>query len=92
MARSLRRKPGHTAGRAPGRTLGLLTSVVILVGAAGCGGGFSDDKGAAGDSTGEVRMLVNITPNLTKSYWEGLVKPFEEANPGVDVKIEAPTG
>ena len=80
------------SARKPGRKLGLLTSVVILVGAAGCGGGFSDDKGAAGDSTGEVRMLVNITPNLTKSYWEGLVKPFEDANPGVDVKIEAPTG
>src|SRR4051812_50214329 len=79
MARSVRRK------------LGLLTSVVILVGAAGCGGGF-DDKGSAGGSTGEVRMLVNITPNLTKSFWEGLVKPFEDANPGVDVKIEAPTG
>src|SRR3954452_10966924 len=79
MARSVRRK------------LGLLTSVVILVGAAGCGGGF-DDKGSAGGSTGEVRMLVNITPNLTKGYWEELVKPFEDANPGVDVKIEAPTG
>ncbi|TCC31266.1 ABC transporter substrate-binding protein [Kribbella sindirgiensis] len=88
MARSIRRSPG----RNPRRTPGLLTAVVILAAAAGCGGGFSDDKGAAGDSTGEVRMLVNITPNLTKSYWEGLVKPFEDANPGVDVKIEAPTG
>ena len=79
MARSIRRK------------LAPLAVVAILVGAAGCGGGFSDE-GSAGGSTGEVRMLVNITPNLTKGYWEELVKPFEEANPGVDVKIEAPTG
>ena len=79
MSRSVRRK------------LGVLTSVAILVGAAGCGGGF-EDEGSAGAATGEVRMLVNITPNLTKGYWEGLVKPFEDANPGVDVKIEAPTG
>jgi ABC-type glycerol-3-phosphate transport system substrate-binding protein len=73
------------------RRIGLLAAVAILVGAAGCGGGFSDE-GSAGGPTGEVRMLVNITPNLTKGYWEELVKPFEEANPGVDVKIEAPTG
>jgi multiple sugar transport system substrate-binding protein/raffinose/stachyose/melibiose transport system substrate-binding protein len=73
------------------RSIGALAAVAILVGAAGCGGGFSDE-GSAGGSTGEVRMLVNITPNLTKGYWEELVKPFEDANPGVDVKIEAPTG
>ena len=73
------------------RKLAPLAVVAILVGAAGCGGGFSDE-GSAGGSTGEVRMLVNITPNLTKGYWEELVKPFEDANPGVDVKIEAPTG
>lgn len=73
------------------RGFGVVLSTAILVGAAGCGGGFSDE-GSSGDSTGEVRMLVNITPNLTKGYWEELVKPFEEANPGVDVKIEAPTG
>ncbi len=80
MARSVRRKPV------------LLAAVAILVGAAGCGGGGFSDEGSAGAGTGEVRMLVNITPNLTKGYWEGLVKPFEDANPGVDVKIEAPTG
>ncbi|WP_328519148.1 ABC transporter substrate-binding protein [Kribbella sp. NBC_00359] len=80
MARSVRRKPV------------LLAAVAILVGAAGCGGGGFSDEGSAGAGTGEVRMLVNITPNLTKGYWEGLVKPFEDANPGVDVKVEAPTG
>jgi multiple sugar transport system substrate-binding protein/raffinose/stachyose/melibiose transport system substrate-binding protein len=74
------------------RSLGALAVVAILVGAAGCGGGGFSDQGSAGGSTGELRMLVNITPNLTKGYWEELVKPFEDANPGVDVKIEAPTG
>ncbi|MER6943156.1 extracellular solute-binding protein, partial [Nonomuraea sp. NPDC000554] len=36
----------------------------------------------------EIRMLANITPNLTKAFWQGLVKPFENAHPGVKVKIE----
>ncbi|WP_327581592.1 extracellular solute-binding protein [Nonomuraea sp. NBC_00507] len=70
-----------------------LLSVLVL---SGCGGGgFSD--GGQGQSqspggTATVRMLINISPNLTQAYWEGLVKPFEQANPGIDVKIEAPTG
>lgn len=48
----------------------------------------SDD---AGGSPSTVRMLVNITDNLTPEYWDALVKPFEDQN-GIDVKIEAPTG
>src|SRR5262245_5517974 len=76
----------------PARTLGAIGSVLLLsVAVAGCGGGFSDE-GAAGGDTGTVRMLVNITPNLTQDFWEDLVKPFEQANKGVDVKIEAPSG
>ncbi|GAB2607396.1 ABC transporter substrate-binding protein [Kribbella endophytica] len=78
--------------RSARRTLGVVLGAAILVGAASCGGGGFSDEGSSGSSTGSVRMLVNITPNLTKAYWEGLVKPFEDANPGVDVKIEAPTG
>src|SRR5262245_15192753 len=76
----------------PARTLGAIGSVLLLsVAVAGCGGGFSDE-GAAGGDTGTVRMLVNITPNLTQDFWEDLVKPFEQANKGVDVTIEAPSG
>ncbi|TCN38295.1 multiple sugar transport system substrate-binding protein/raffinose/stachyose/melibiose transport system substrate-binding protein [Kribbella orskensis] len=74
------------------RGLGVVLGAAILVGAAACGGGGFEGEGSSGGSTGSVRMLVNITPNLTKGYWEELVKPFEQANPGVDVKIEAPTG
>jgi len=42
--------------------------------------------------TGSLRMLVNITPVLTQEWYEGLVQPFMDANPGVTVTIEAPTG
>ena len=35
-------------------------------------------------------MLVNITPNLTQSFWNDLVAPFEKANPNITVKIQAP--
>ncbi|MGW5062326.1 ABC transporter substrate-binding protein [Streptomyces sp. NPDC004096] len=57
------------------------------------GGGFQSEDGsdASGGATGTVRMLVNITPNLTKNYWRDLVAPFEKANPGIKVEIEAPT-
>ncbi|MFB6783765.1 ABC transporter substrate-binding protein [Streptomyces sp. NPDC056352] len=37
-------------------------------------------------------MLVNITPVLTKSFYEKLVAPYVAAHPGVEVTIEAPTG
>lgn len=76
----------------PARTLGALGSALLLsVAVAGCGGGFSDE-GSAGGDTGTIRMLVNITPNLTQDFWENLVTPFEQANKGVDVTIEAPSG
>lgn len=52
----------------------------------------SDDEGGEGDIAGQsVRMLVNITDNLTQEKWEALVAPFEE-EAGVDVQIEGPSG
>ena len=71
------------------------TALGCLLLLTGCGGGgFAGDSQAKQGEGGQitVRMLVNITPNLTQAYWDGLVKPFEQANPGVDVKVEAPTG
>ncbi|MEV4017798.1 extracellular solute-binding protein [Nonomuraea angiospora] len=71
------------------------TALSCLLLLTGCGGGgFAGDSQAKQGEGGQitVRMLVNITPNLTQAYWDGLVKPFEQANPGIDVKVEAPTG
>jgi multiple sugar transport system substrate-binding protein/raffinose/stachyose/melibiose transport system substrate-binding protein len=51
-----------------------------------CGGG-----AASSGESDEVRMLVNLTDNLTKEYWNGLVKPFEDET-GIDVQIEGPSG
>ncbi|MGD6748313.1 ABC transporter substrate-binding protein [Streptomyces sp. BH106] len=88
----------RTATSARSRTLartGAAAALLMAVSACG-GGGFSGGgdtgKGDAKDGGGTVRVLVNITPNLTKKFWNDLVAPFEKAHPGVDVKIEAPTG
>ncbi|GAA3142299.1 ABC transporter substrate-binding protein [Nonomuraea salmonea] len=76
----------------PSLALSALGCLLVLTGCGG--GGFAGDSQARQNEDGQVtvRMLVNISPNLTQTYWEGLVKPFEQANPGIDVKIEAPTG
>ncbi|MER6973035.1 ABC transporter substrate-binding protein [Nocardioides sp. NPDC000445] len=57
-----------------------------LIATAACGG-----NGAASDDSKQVRVLVNLTDNLTKDFWNDLVKPFEDET-GIDVKIEGPTG
>lgn len=54
---------------------------------AGCA---SNSAGSA--DTGSLRILANITPVLTKTYYEGLVAPYVKAHPGVKVVIEAPSG
>ena len=69
------------------RKAGAATATLLaLTTVAACGG---DAEG--GSASGEVRMLVNLTDNLTKEYWNDLVKPFEDET-GIDVKIEGPTG
>lgn len=73
--------------------VGAALGAVAILSASACGGsGFASSAGEKGGATGTVRVLVNITPNLTKGFWAELVKPFEAANPGVTVKIEAPAG
>ncbi|MFC5924231.1 ABC transporter substrate-binding protein [Micromonospora vulcania] len=66
--------------------LALALGAVPLLAIGGCAQG-----GDTGGAPSTVRMLVNITDNLTPEYWDALVKPFEEQS-GLDVKIEAPTG
>ncbi|MFJ1679564.1 ABC transporter substrate-binding protein [Streptomyces sp. NPDC088251] len=53
----------------------------------GCSTG-SDSAG--GDKN--IRMLVNITPVLTKQFYKDLVAGYVASHPGVKVTIEAPTG
>ncbi len=55
--------------------------------------GCSTSAGASADPTAEkvtLRVLVNVTPNLTEEYWNSLVKPFEKKNPNIDVVIQDP--
>ncbi|MFF2371628.1 ABC transporter substrate-binding protein [Agromyces sp. NPDC058110] len=67
-----------------------LTAVPLLALTA-CSSGGSGSASTDGEVGGELRMLVNITDNLTQDKWDALVAPFEEKT-GVDVKIEGPTG
>lgn len=68
-------------------TAGLSTTLLL----AGCAA--SDGSGGNGSSeAGELRILANITPVLTKDYYENLVAPYVEAHPGVKVTIEVPSG
>lgn len=62
---------------------------VAAVALAGCS---SPAEGNGGDDGGmvEVSVLVNVTPNLTEEFWNELVAPFEDANPGIDVVIQNP--
>jgi ABC-type glycerol-3-phosphate transport system substrate-binding protein len=65
-----------------------LGAVVIAAMLSACGSGFEDEKKDGGSRT--LHMLVNITPNLTKAFWDDLVAPFEKQT-GVDVVIDQPT-
>ncbi len=55
--------------------------------------GCSSSAQSGGDSKDEkieLRVLVNVTPNLTEDWWNELVAPFEKANPNIDVVIDNP--
>ncbi|MFE4694847.1 ABC transporter substrate-binding protein [Streptomyces sp. NPDC056749] len=64
-----------------------LAAVVPLLLLAACSSG----SGTSGGKDGEIRMMVNLTDNLDRAYWEKLVEPFEDES-GLKVKIEGPTG
>ncbi len=59
----------------------------VGLGLSGCAAGGAGE-GDGGKQT--VSLLVNVTPNLTEEWWNELVKPFEKANPDIDVKITNP--
>jgi ABC-type glycerol-3-phosphate transport system substrate-binding protein len=70
----------------------VLTSAALLLTACSSGGGFTSSGGAGASDKANLRLLVNISPALTKQFYQGLVAPYEAAHPGVKVTIEAPTG
>lgn len=65
-------------------SVGTLTVAALAL--TGCAGGGGDSAGG----TTELSLLVNVTPNLTEEFWNELVAPFEEANPGIDVVVQNP--
>ncbi|MFG2517606.1 ABC transporter substrate-binding protein [Streptomyces sp. NPDC048527] len=54
--------------------------------------GCSNGTDAAGGGDTKIRMLVNITPVLTKDFYKDLVAGYVTSHPGVEVRIEEPTG
>jgi len=63
--------------------------VVAVALLSGCTAG--GDSPSEGELTGTIRMLVEITPAKTLSYYEGLVAPYVESHPGVKVVFETPS-
>ncbi|MFF0344504.1 ABC transporter substrate-binding protein [Kribbella sp. NPDC004875] len=61
-------------------------AATALIGLAACGGGESGSSGQPGPTT--LRVIVNITPNLTEAYWTELFGKYEQAHPDVKVKLE----
>ncbi|GAB3450347.1 extracellular solute-binding protein [Actinophytocola sediminis] len=59
-------------------------ATVAALGLAACG---SDSGGGDGGST-ELELLVPIYGDLTKPYWEDLVKAFEAENSDISVTLE----
>ncbi|NUR91551.1 MAG: extracellular solute-binding protein [Nonomuraea sp.] len=60
-------------------------ATVAITTVAACGGG-ETPKAADGATT--LRIIVNISPNLTEQYWKGLFAKYEQANPKVKVNLE----
>ncbi len=66
------------------RTCALAAAPLVMASAAACGGSGS---GSSADGT-TLRVIVNITPNLTEQYWNTLFDRYEKAHPGTKVKLE----
>lgn len=69
-------------------------SVVALIATSAIGAGLlagCTTNSAGGEDT-ELRILANITPVLTKEYYEALVQPWVDEHEGVTVTIEVPSG
>ncbi|MET9917540.1 ABC transporter substrate-binding protein [Streptomyces sp. NPDC059605] len=65
------------------RACAFAVAPLVMASAVACGGGSGDD--AEGTT---LRVIVNISPNLTEKYWNDLFAQYEKKNPGVKVKLE----
>ncbi|MEV5604572.1 extracellular solute-binding protein [Streptomyces sp. NPDC052299] len=65
------------------RACGLTVAPLVMVSAVACGGG--SDQASEGTT---LRVIVNITPNLTEKFWNDLFDGYEKDHPGVNVKLE----
>lgn len=65
------------------RTCGLAVAPLVMASAVACGNG--SDQASEGTT---LRVIVNITPNLTEKYWNDLFDTYEKSHPGVTVKLE----
>jgi len=70
-------------------------AVAVVAGAAsmvlaGCSsnGSASASADTAKAESAHLRIIVNISPNLTVAYWNKLFAKYEKAHPGVTVKLE----
>ena len=63
-------------------------AAVAALALAGCS--TPSDGGDSPDGQVTLRVLVNVTPNLTEEFWNELVAPFEKDNPDIDVVIQNP--
>lgn len=65
--------------------------VASLTACSSSSGGFQSSGGSGSTSSAHLRLLVNITPVLTKQFYENLVAPYEAAHKGVTISIESQT-
>lgn len=69
--------------------IGIAAVSALALTLTGCSSSAGGDS-AGGDETVTLRVLVNVTPNLTEEFWNELVAPFEAAHENVDVVIQNP--
>ncbi|MGW2181873.1 ABC transporter substrate-binding protein [Streptomyces sp. NPDC001732] len=65
------------------RACAFAVAPLVMASAVACGGGSGDDAGGT-----TLRVIVNISPNLTEKYWNDLFARYEKKHPGVKVKLE----
>jgi multiple sugar transport system substrate-binding protein/raffinose/stachyose/melibiose transport system substrate-binding protein len=76
----------------PKAKVALAMGVIAVSALALTGCSTTSNTSSGGALTGNIRILANVTPVLTKQYYQKLVAPFEKAHKGVTITIESPSG